>query len=766
MARDSSDKPPTSDVSVPTQAVFLSYASQNAEAAKKICDALRAAGVEVWFDQNELTGGDAWDAKIRKQIKDCALFVPIVSAATQARREGYFRLEWKLADDRTQLMARGTPFLLPVCIDETKDWDAIVPDSFMTVQWTRLRDGETPAKFCERVKSLLAGGVAPVSDRRSGGNENESAGQRPALPRRRVRWPWLVPAVLVAAVIAGVVIFRTGRASAPPAGVEKSVAVLPFANMSPDKDNEFFADGVHEDVITNLAKIRDLKVISRTSVLAYRDTASRNLRKIAAELGVGAVLEGSVRRAGDKVRVTAQLIDARTDEHLWAETYDRDLKDIFTLQSALASEIATALKAKLTQGERALLDRRPTKSQKAYDLYLQSKGVGSLERARLLEEAVAVDPDFALAQAELSSAQAVNFWEVSGERAVALMAKSKAALDAAVRLAPDAPETRMAQGHYFYRIRRDWARSWDELAIAERDMPNDSLLMMTMAYTARRLGHWSDALAYFTRARRLDPLDRGNRYSFHLDTLMMLRRFAEARALAAAAVEKYPGAGFFLWRLHRAQYELDGDRAAFERKLAVVNQSGIDGEGRDAKSMRRVQLHDAIQRRDWTFAERRLAAPANRLVFSEQDVVDYPAALLRAEVAFLRGDAAAARALGEEALTYFRDRDWAPRQLAWAQLGRAQAEAWAGRADEAGREAAEAMARCEKEDALDAACIRPEVARVYVAIGRRENALALVQVMMTEACSMTPREVRDDPLLSRLKDDPRFEEILKLAKPL
>src|SRR5882757_3094520 len=149
-----------------SKAVFLSYASQDAEAAKRICGALRVAGVEVWFDQSELRGGDAWDQSIRRQIKECALFVPIISAATQARREGYFRLEWKLADDRTHLMAKGTPFLLPVCVDDTKDWDAIVPDSFTAVQWTRLPGGETPPAFGERVKKLMD--VAPDSDRRSG----------------------------------------------------------------------------------------------------------------------------------------------------------------------------------------------------------------------------------------------------------------------------------------------------------------------------------------------------------------------------------------------------------------------------------------------------------------------------------------------------------------------------------------------------------------------------------------------------------------------
>ena len=143
--------------STPKSAVFLSYASQDAEAARRIADALRSAGVEVWFDQSELVGGDAWDAKIRKQIKECALLIPIISANTQSRTEGYFRLEWRLADQRTHLMAKGRAFLLPVVIDDTRDADAQVPDSFTEVQWTRLKGGEAPPAFAERVKTLLSG---------------------------------------------------------------------------------------------------------------------------------------------------------------------------------------------------------------------------------------------------------------------------------------------------------------------------------------------------------------------------------------------------------------------------------------------------------------------------------------------------------------------------------------------------------------------------------------------------------------------------------
>jgi hypothetical protein len=222
-------------MSAGTKAVFLSYASQDADAARKICDALRAAGVEVWFDQSELRGGDAWDAKIRKQIKECALFVPVISANTQARREGYFRLEWKLAEDRTHLMAKGTPFLLPVCIDDTKDWDAVVPDSFMSVQWTRLPVRQTPdgpgdemrSAFAERIAQLLAGGTtAPMEPARLRPTERGGSTAPAATPPAARRVP--VAAWIAAAVVVGAVLYFAihphERVTARPVAAEKSAA--------------------------------------------------------------------------------------------------------------------------------------------------------------------------------------------------------------------------------------------------------------------------------------------------------------------------------------------------------------------------------------------------------------------------------------------------------------------------------------------------------------------------------------------------------------
>ena len=524
-----------------TSAVFLSYAREDTDFARRIAEALRSHGIETWFDQSELRGGDAWDTKIKTQIRECALFLAVISANTQARREGYFRREWNLAVERTLDMAHGTPFLVPVVVDETKESAALVPEQFMRVQWTRLPQGAVTPQFAEQVKRLLAPAEArearrsrPV-ERAVGVASPAEAGRAEVGRALRARLVW-IGAAMVAAVLLGIFGWKqrdrnsaavpaseaAARRSAPPTSEkpapavpfapDKSIAVLPFANMSPDKDNEFFADGVHEDVITNLAKIRDLKVISRTSVLAYRDPASRNLKRIAAELGVATVLEGSVRRAGTKVRVTAQLIDARTDEHLWAETYDRDLTDVFAIQSTLAQEIAAALKANLTVGERALIADRPTQNLEAYDLYVRARAMaatGGLSGATtlantqriiaLLEQALAKDPAFALAYMQLSQLHGRMYWFASMDPTVERRERAKAARDAAMRVAPTRPETRMARGIYSYYCENDWAAALAEYRAAETGMPNDAFLIYSIGLAQRRLGRLTDALASFSR---------------------------------------------------------------------------------------------------------------------------------------------------------------------------------------------------------------------------------------------------------------------------
>jgi TolB-like protein len=329
-------------------AVFLSYAREDTAAARRIADALGAFGIEVWLDQSELRGGETWDATIRQRIKDCALFIAVVSANTQRRREGYFRREWNLAVERTLDMAHGTPFIVPVVVDDTPEASAIVPEQFMRVQWSRLPQGVPDEKFVGQLKRLLAPPGQPAREptrprTASPSDPLTAPAPAPAKPRMPV---WLRAALAVVVIGGGLAIAlgpkpsTRGASKAP----DKSLAVLPFTNMSDEKENAYFADGIHEDILTNLAVTRELHVVSRTSVMQYRDT-KLSMRQIGETLNVAYVLQGSVRGRGSKVRVTVQLIDARTDEHAWAKTFDPDLSDIFATQTELAKEIAAQLKA-------------------------------------------------------------------------------------------------------------------------------------------------------------------------------------------------------------------------------------------------------------------------------------------------------------------------------------------------------------------------------------------------------------------------------------
>ena len=398
--------------STPTGAVFLSYASQDAEAAQCICAALRSAGVEVWFDQSELRGGDTWDRQIRRQIRECTLFVPIISANSQARPEGYFRLEWDLADQRTHLMGRNRAFVVPVCTDATPEREADVPDSFVAVQWTRMPGGETPPAFVERIKRLLSPELSAMS---------AVSGAVPGL-REPVRATWRSKPVLLAIVALFAALaylfadkFWISKHLTPtPAAFAPSphsIAVLPFVNLSGDKEQEYFSDGLTEELLNSLAAINELQVAARTSAFSFKGT-NTDIGTIARKLNVGAVLEGSVRRSAHTIRVTAQLINAVTGFHLWSKTYDRDLGDVLKLQTEIATAVASGLKVTLLGDVAAKVELGGTRNPAAFDAYLRaSKAYNSAHTAQDLQaaiaafsEAIRLDPDYALALAGRSRA--------------------------------------------------------------------------------------------------------------------------------------------------------------------------------------------------------------------------------------------------------------------------------------------------------------------------------------------------------------------------
>jgi len=767
------------------RAVFLSYARDDAAAARRIAEALRSAGLEVWFDESELRGGDQWDAKIRKQIDACSLFVPVISQHTQERSKGYFRLEWKLAVDQTHLLAEGVPFIAPVVIDDTREAAAVVPPEFMRVQWSRLPGALPTPQFVEQVKRLLSGEQKT--------QKTEGRGQRPEVsPESRKSglpgWSFGAGFAVVVAIATAVYVSRKPEPVAPPPATpapasllpapsspakadSKSIAVLPFANMSADKENEFFADGVHDDVITNLAKIRDLKVISRTSVLAYRDTASRNLKRIAEELDVAVVLEGSVRRSGTKVRVTAQLIDARTDKHLWAETYDGDTEDIFALQAKLAQQIAVALKATLTGSERALIERRPTQNQEAYDLYLRARSMnqdqgerGSPEEfertIKVYEQALAKDPSFALAQSQVALVHAIMYWFAYLDPTPVRAARMKAAVDAAIRLAPDAPETHLALGAYHYRINRDWPRALAEFRIAEDGLPNDAQVTFWLAITQRRLGNWAASLGYFERSVALNPRDFGP-LSNYTGFLNDLRHFEKARDATARFLNYFPSDRLLLLTLADAQFALDGDRTAFAAAQLALPRPSVDPTGAGDR------YRAAVLRGDYAAADQILADPQlTRLSEPRGNVIADPPTFYRAYVAFLRGEPEAVRRFADVALAYYRRESWNARQQPWVQMRIAMVKAWSGRPDDALRDGQAALADMTTQDIYDATMLRQFFGQILISLDRREEAIACLRQMMAAPCNLSPNEIRADPLWSRLKDDPRFEEILKSAKPL
>ncbi len=372
-------------------------------------------------------------------------------------------------------------------------------------------------------------------------------------PARRSSAGLIAALAIIAILVAGAAYYLTAhRAGTKGSAIaEKSIAVLPFENLSEEKANEFFTDGVQDQILTDLSQIADLKVISRTSVMQYKSGVARNLRKIGEELGVAHVVEGSVQRAANKVRVIAQLIDARNDAHLWAQTYDRDLADVFAIQSEIAKAIADQLQAKLSPNEKKAIEQPPTTDLAAFDLYSRAKSLlltagfsatndPDLRKAiELLDEAVKRDPSFFDAYCQLAWTHG-SLYAVSGsDHTPARLALAEAAVQAATRLRPDAAETHLARAQYLYYGPRDYAGALAELEIARRALPNDPRLFELTGYILRRRGQQEEGLQNLQRAVELDP-----RNFFTLQQIALsyenLGRYAEAIAALDRALAIVP----------------------------------------------------------------------------------------------------------------------------------------------------------------------------------------------------------------------------------
>ena len=438
-----------------SQAIFLSYASQDANAARRICDALRTAGLEVWFDQSELRGGDTWDQSIRKQIKECALFVPLISANTQARPEGYFRLEWRLADQRTHLMAKGIPFIVPVTIDGTSEAVALVPDSFTDVQWTKLSDETPTTAFAARVAKLVdrsasssinVPNAAPSNAPRNTSNgelpkqgDATAAGPRPRMGLTGMKWFAIVSVVSTVLGIGAAMWFGFGfavnkadnKAANKPATSDQSatrttnpsinplsVMVMPFANQTGDKDKAYIADALTSSITSDLSRIRDASIVPATTAVSLADK-KLTIPQLGREAAVRFVLTGAVTGDKERLRINAALSDTQTGAQLWAENFDGKQTDLFALQDQVTKRIGDSIGPQMVIVSARESEKRATTPQVS-DLLMRARALGlkpqSLQNHQAMEalyrQALAIEPGDLSATTGLAASlalQASNF---------------------------------------------------------------------------------------------------------------------------------------------------------------------------------------------------------------------------------------------------------------------------------------------------------------------------------------------------------------------
>ena len=601
-------------------------------------------------------------------------------------------------------------------------------------------------------------------------------------PLIAMRWPKmaLVVAMLgsaVALVIGSLLIFhraplsgiiapanwaKTGAWAAIP---EKSIAVLPFENLSGQKENVYFADGVQDEILTGLAKVADLKVISRTSTLRYTSSASRNLREIAKALGVAHVLEGTVQRAGGRVRVNAQLIDARTDSQIWADRYDRDIADVFAIESEVAGKIVAQLQAQISPGEKAAIRQKPTADLMAYQLYIRAKTLiapsgfslpqleSLSEGVRLLNQAIERDPNFALAYYQL--AQAHDQLYFSGiDHTPARLALADAAIDSLTHLRPNSGEAHLALAKHLSWGYLDYDRARSELNLAQKSLPNEPLVFVLTGYIDRRQGRWAESTKNLERAAELDP-----RNSVVLQQLansyVCLRRYADAERVLDRAIAVDPQDSNT--RAFRAAIELYWH--ADPRPLRSTVETIVAEDPRERKNIAQLWLEGSLCGRDLDGANQALAALP--IAGCYDDRIPFPRAWCEGVVARLGDDKAAAHAAftttRTEAAKLVADQPDYPEGL--CVLG--MADAALGHKEDAIREGRRAVELLPvTKDSVIGAMLLKNLALIYAWTGEKDSAFEQLSIAAKIPGFLSYGELRLHPNWDPLRGDPRFEQIV------
>jgi TolB-like protein/class 3 adenylate cyclase/Tfp pilus assembly protein PilF len=587
--------------------------------------------------------------------------------------------------------------------------------------------------------------------------------------RRSHLWRCATAAVLLIALLLAGWFWHSRQMRRANVASDKSIAVLPFENFSDDKANAFFADGIQDDILTSLAKIRDLRVISRTSVESYRGRKeSRNLREIANALGVTNVLEGSVRREGSRVIINVQLIDALQDRHLWANRYELTLQDSLGIDGQLAREIADALRARLTPEEAARVQSKPTQNTQAYDLYLQAKEYEFkpdtfLQDYRTAEQlyvqALTLDPNFALAHARLAvtCARIYHFYEPTDT----WKKRARAEAEIALQLQPNLGEAHHAIGLCFYWFNRDYENSLREFGIAKALLPNDSTVPWDIAAIKRRQGHWQEAVADYRQILRLDP-QNANVIRDLLYAYCALRDWANAEAAAQQLMALTPDSLNAKAQIGYVDFWVKGNTARLKNEMATIA-PGKDQDG----AVTAFRIDANMIDRDTAAAERvLLASPLD--TFSYFNGVDTPRSFFAGEIALLRGDNATARTELEQArdifAAYGKQAADVPERHAFLGL----VCALLGEKQRAISEGMRAVELCpESQDALDGTVFNAVLALIYTRVGDNDRALALLQHLLavpgavdSADYSITLNDLKLRWEWDPLRNDPRFQRLV------
>lgn len=561
---------------------------------------------------------------------------------------------------------------------------------------------------------------------------------------------------------------NSARASSPSSATSfipaKSIAVLPFENQSQEKQDAFFAEALQDDILSGLSKIAGLKVISRISVNTYPANTRRDIGEIGKTLGVAYVLEGSVRRAGEKLHVTGQLVDTRNNTSIWTETYDRELAGIFGIEHEIAQQIFSQLKIELLPKEKTILEERPTKDLTAYELYVRAKALIAnisfnaqineqlLQAVRLLDQAIARDPDFFLAYCQLSAAH--NYLYFFGlDHTPGRLALADSALKAIVRLRPDAGETHFARANFFYRCYLDYDRARTELALAQRALPNNSEIFELTGYIDRRQGLWNESARSLQKALDLDP-----RNFFMLQQIATsYQEFRQFGAMAAALDRALTLVPRDLdTRITRALVDLEW-RADIQPLHKTIH--AILNENPDAASDLADQwLYLALCERDAAEASRALSFISENGIATD---LNFPRAWCEALAARARGDTAAAQtaftaARAELEQTVREQPDYA---AAFCVLG--LIDAGLGRKEEAIREGRRAVELLPiTKDSIDGAELMKYLAVIYAWCGEKDLAIDQITATLKIPSGLSYGNLKLHPNWDALRGDPRFEKIV------